>query len=153
MFLGGTTIEVAGTFTKTVGDGTGRINITLPSDDDEVIFMYGQFASQTHAGAAANMIVSIRDSAPNVLSYMASASVDANQTVNLPTAFADATVAVTNDMGMPTIYQRLVSGTDGIDVRFEGMKFATSETFTFRAKFRSKTGAALTVTPSGGTWA
>jgi len=152
LWPGGCTIEVAGTFTKTVADGTGYVGISLATGNDEVIFMYGQFASQTHAGGGDALNVGFSTEARQLIAYIAQVTVDANQTVNLPTAEADATVAVGNSIGMHTIYQRLVTGTDQMRVGFADMKFATSETFTLRLKFRSKTGAALTVTPSEGTW-
>jgi hypothetical protein len=149
---GGATLDVTGTFTKTVSDGGGQITIILPSDDDEVILMYAQFASQTHAGGGDAMTMDFTNSAGSSLASIASVTVDANQNVHIPHAFADSAVAVANDIGMKTVYQRLLSGTDRMVVTFADMKFATSETFTFSARFRSKTGAALTVTPSGGTW-
>jgi hypothetical protein len=154
MWPGGSTVEVGGTFTKTASDGTGIIDIETLQDDDEFIFMYGQFSSQTHAGGGDTMAFIIVDGSHNTLGYFAT-TVDANQTVNLPPAEADAAIAVGNNTGFHTIYQRLfgVAENGHIRITFADMKFATSETFKFYGKFRSKTGQALTVVPNGGTWA
>jgi hypothetical protein len=151
-WLGGTTVAVEGTFTKTGSDGTGYINIDIPSSNDEAIFMYGQFASQTHAGGGDTLTVKHVTTAGDTIAPILTATVDANQTVNIPSAFADAAVGVGNDISTSTLYQCLISGTDRLRVEYEDMKFGTSETFTFYGRFRSRSGKALVVGAPGGTW-
>jgi hypothetical protein len=145
---GGATVSVEGTFTKDAVGTDGILTITLPSDDDEAIFMYGTITiGAAKAGGADTMLVVWSGTTVQIESV----SMNASEVLNLPTAFADAAVAVANSVGMPDVHQLLLTGADGLQITLAGM--ANTETYIVRLRFRSKTGAALTVTPTAGAFA
>lgn len=149
------TIRVVGTFTKTVADGTGYVDVSLPTDDDEVTIMYGVVtagAVKAGAGVCSVVIGDVIGGAGHGLNGLAVvAALAAGQNCRFPMLGIAPATDVLSDK--PSKESMLLTGTDVLMASLGTMAFGTSETFHFTARFRSKTGKALVVTATGGTWA
>lgn len=147
----GSTVQVTGTFTKTVGGGTGSL-IIAPPVGDEAIIKYGRVSiGPVQAGGAAPLTVFILDNTLTIMAPLADLNMTINQILNLPTAFADAAVAVANPIGTPTIHQLMIDPNHALQVALAGM--AVAEVFSVVMTFRSLAGTAPGVVPIGGTFA
>jgi hypothetical protein len=151
---GGTTVEFGGTFTKTAVGGVGVVIINPSASankNNEWTLMYGHIATQTHAGGGDTFGIDIQESGSTALAQYLRITMDANQSASIPTAFADATVNVDNDIAH-TEHSNMICGTDRWYVWYEDM--AVGETYTLLIKFRSRrAGAVPESLASGGTFA
>jgi hypothetical protein len=146
----GSTVQLTGTFTKS-GAGAGTVTVT-PAAGDECIIMIGKVTvGAVRAGGADSMTVAINDSTVTNLSQLALLDMNVNDVLNLPTAFADAAVALGADTGLPTQYQLMIDTNHALSFSLAGM--ANAEVFTVTMTFRSLTGTVPTAVGSGGTWA
>lgn len=145
----GSVVDVTGTFTKTVGPGAGSIVIN-PAEGDEMIIMYGRVTiGPVQAGGAEILTIAILDSTVSVMIPFA-ATVAINDFFHFPTAFADATVAVGNAIGTPTIHQLMITPGHNLQIALVGM--AAAELFSVTFAFRSLLGTVPTVAAVGGTF-
>ena len=141
---GGRIAGVSGTYVMGAVGSDGFVDIALASDDDEAIFMYGNVAiGGTKVGGADDMTILYTGAGGvGVIAQIALVSMNANEVLNLPTAFADAAVAVENSIGMSDIPVLMLSGTDVLRFWLAGM--ANGEEFDLLLRFRSRSGVALT---------
>jgi hypothetical protein len=148
----GSTVALEGTFTKDAVGTDGILQIDLASDDDEAILMYGVIVmGATRAGGADDVTVQYNNTSGTTLAKIDVVSMNASEALYLPTAFADAAVAVDNAIGMRDFHSLLLSSGDELYIKVAGM--ANTETFVVRLRFRVRWGSEFTTTPGAGAFA
>jgi len=145
----GSIVEVIGGFEKTVGGGTGSLLIT-PTAGDEAFLMYGNI-TQGAVVSGGGPPVPIWASTASIMSLLADVNMAANDIMYIPTAFADAAVAVGAPNGTPTIHQLMFAEDHALQIAVAGM--GIGEMFGVQLAFRSLAGNVPEVVPIGGTFA
>ena len=144
----GTTVEINGTFTKS-GAGLGYVDIT-PASNDQLIFMYGVFRSNTKA-TAGNMELQLVNGTQICYVYGRD-SVSANEENHYP-GTGNAASQNNNYTAGYDEWTRLLDSNTSDFMRARLANMANAETFKLILRFRSLLGTAPSTAATGGTWA